>query len=98
MLRQASYGGELAAEAILDALTGALNPAGRLPVTMYYPNITMRDSRNFNLSDDGGITHQFFAGPVLRPFGFGLSYTTGGLGKSPLRQSVLYAIAPSFTA
>ncbi len=72
---QAAYGGELAAEAILDVLTGALSPSGRLPVTMYYPNITARDSRNFNLSDDGGITHQFFAGPVLRPFGFGMSYT-----------------------
>lgn len=42
---------------------------------MYYPNVTARDARNFNLSDDGGITHQYFAGPVLRPFGYGLSYS-----------------------
>jgi len=34
---QATYGGELAAEAILDALTGALSPAGRLPATPVLP-------------------------------------------------------------
>lgn len=37
--------------------------------------MTARDARNYNLSDGGGITHQYFAGPVLRPFGYGLSYT-----------------------
>ena len=34
------YGGKLAGEAILDVLTGAVSPAGKLPVTIYFPNAT----------------------------------------------------------
>jgi beta-D-xylosidase 4 len=73
---EAFYGGELAADAILDVLTGVVSPAGRLPLTLYYPNITTRDIRNMDLAADGGITHMYFQGPVLYPFGWGLSYTS----------------------
>ncbi len=61
-------------DAIIDALVGAVSPAGRLPVTMYMPDIITRDIRDVDLASSGGITHTWFSGPVLFPFGFGLSY------------------------
>ena len=71
----AAYGGELGADALVDVLTGLVNPSGRLPSTIYYPNITTRDIRDMDLSSAGGITHGFFTGPVLYAFGSGLSYS-----------------------
>jgi beta-D-xylosidase 4 len=68
------YGGELAGEAIVDALTGVVSPAGKLPVTMYLPSIALRDIRDVDLASAGGITHLYFNQSVLRPFGWGLSY------------------------
>ena len=38
------------------------------------PDITARDIRDVDLASSGGITHIWFSGPVLFPFGFGLSY------------------------
>ena len=73
---QAHYGGELGGDAIVDALTGAFSPAGKLPLTMYYNNITARDIRDVDLASAGGITHAWFDGPVLLPFGWGLSFTS----------------------
>ena len=73
---QAHYGGELGGDAIVDALFGAFSPAGKLPLTMYFNNITARDIRDVDLASAGGITHSFFSGPVLLPFAFGLSYAS----------------------
>ena len=70
----AFYGGELGGEAIVDALVGAVSPAGKLPVTLYLPSIAARDIRDVDLASAGGITHLWFPGPVVRPFGFGLRY------------------------
>jgi hypothetical protein len=42
---------------------------------MYMPDIVARDIRDVDLASSGGITHTWFSGPVLFPFGFGLSYT-----------------------
>jgi hypothetical protein len=41
---------------------------------MYTPDIIARDIRDVDLASSGGITHTWFSGPVLYPFGFGLSY------------------------
>ncbi len=80
-------------DAIVDALVGAFSPAGRLPATMYTPNIIARDIRDVDLASSGGITHTWFSGPVLFPFGFGLSYAQFGfemqfLGEDALKWSV----------
>ena len=77
----AFYPGELGGPAIVDVLFGAYSPSGRLPYTMYYENFTARDIRNTNMSDDGGVTHQWFDGPVIFPFGHGLSYTAFEYGE-----------------
>ena len=76
----AFYPGELGGPAIVDVLLGEYAPSGKLPYTNYYENFTTRDIRNTNLTDDGGITHQYFDGPVIFPFGHGLSYTTFKFG------------------
>ena len=74
---QVFYPGELGGDAIMNVLLGVNSPSGKLPITMYYPNVTVnRDIRTSDLAADGGITHNFFTGPVLLPFGYGLSYTT----------------------
>ena len=64
----------ISGDALVDALVGAFSPAGRLPTTMYTPDIIARDIRDVDLASDGGITHTWFDGPVLFPFGYGLSY------------------------
>jgi beta-D-xylosidase 4 len=41
---------------------------------MYMPDIVARDIRDVDLASSGGITHTWYSGSVLFPFGFGLSY------------------------
>ncbi len=69
---QAWYGGEAAGEAVADVLFGDYNPAGRLPVTFYR---SVDDLPPFENYDMEGRTYRYFTGPVLYPFGYGLSYT-----------------------
>mmetsp|Transcript_60952 Transcript_60952/g.132374 ORF Transcript_60952/g.132374 Transcript_60952/m.132374 type:complete len:284 (+) Transcript_60952:591-1442(+) len=71
----AFYPGELGGAAIVDALFGNTNPSGRLPYTMYRSDFIARDIRQTDLSANHGITHMWFEGEVLLPFGHGLSYT-----------------------
>lgn len=73
---EAFYPGQLGGDAIVDTLLGSNNPAGKLPYTGYHANVTVRDIRDVDLRSAGGITHQFFNGSVLFPYGAGLSYTT----------------------
>jgi beta-glucosidase len=68
---EAWYDGEEAGTAIAQTLAGENNPAGRLPVTFY------RDVKDLPAFTDYAMknrTYRYFNGPVLYPFGYGLSY------------------------
>lgn len=79
-------GGQASAEAILNVLTGVVNPSGRLaetyPLTLqdvassaYYP--AAGPEAQYREGPYVGYRHHVSAGvPVRFPFGFGLSYTT----------------------
>jgi beta-glucosidase-like glycosyl hydrolase len=67
------YPGELGGTAVAEALFGAYNPAGRLPLTWYR---SLEDLPPFDDYDITKRTYKYFEGPVLYPFGHGLSYST----------------------
>lgn len=75
----AGYPGQAGGLAIADILFGATNPGGKLPLTWYpqdylnnlpMTNMAMRPSSGYP-----GRTYRFYQGPVVYPFGHGLSYT-----------------------
>ncbi|MEW9856590.1 glycoside hydrolase family 3 C-terminal domain-containing protein [Novosphingobium sp. M1R2S20] len=74
---QAWYPGEEGGTAIARVLAGAVNPAGRLPVTFYR---SVGDLPAFDNYDMTGRTYRYFSGRPLYPFGHGLSYTTFNYG------------------
>ena len=67
------YGGEEAGSAIAETLSGASNPAGRLPVTFYAAADQLPPFTDYAMK---GRTYRYFSGTPLYPFGFGLSYST----------------------
>ena len=75
---EAWYGGQAAGTAIADALFGAYNPAGRLPVTVYR---SVGDLPPFESYDMAGRSYRYFEGDPLYAFGHGLSYTTFDYGR-----------------
>jgi beta-glucosidase len=70
---QAWYPGENGGTAVAEVLTGAYNPAGRLPVTFY---AATRDLPRFADYGLAGRTYRYLRKAPLYPFGHGLSYTT----------------------
>ncbi len=70
---EAWYPGEEGGTALADVLFGDYNPAGRLPVTFYKSVDDLPPFRDYAMA---GRTYRYFAGEVLYPFGYGLSYTT----------------------
>ncbi|XP_057958224.1 putative beta-D-xylosidase [Malania oleifera] len=77
----AGYPGQAGGQAIADVLFGTANPGGKLPMT-WYPNrylskvpMTNMALRSNPLTGYPGRTYRFYNGPVVFPFGFGLSYT-----------------------
>ncbi|XP_007035744.2 PREDICTED: beta-D-xylosidase 1 [Theobroma cacao] len=90
----AGYPGQAGGAAIADVLFGTTNPGGKLPMTWYpqdyvakvpMTNMGMRPSRGYP-----GRTYRFYKGPVVFPFGHGMSYTTfkHSLAQAPTELSV----------
>jgi beta-glucosidase len=69
---QAWYPGEAGGKAVAETLAGINNPSGRLPVTFYRGVAELPPFDDYRMS---GRTYRYFSGPVLYPFGHGLSYT-----------------------
>jgi beta-glucosidase len=67
------YSGEEGGNALADVLFGKADPGGRLPVTFYR---SVNDLPAFNDYSMRGRTYRYYNGPVVFPFGYGLSYTS----------------------
>ena len=79
-LLQAWWPGEEGGHAIADVLFGNVNPAGRLPHTVYASEAQVPPVSEYDVTK--GFTYMYVNGEPLFPFGHGLSYTTfkyGGL-------------------
>ena len=82
------YPGAEGGHAVADVLFGDVNPAGRLPITIYR---SAADLPPFSSYDMRGRTYRYFEGEPLYGFGHGLSYTT-------FRYSGLGAVGGTFAA
>ena len=82
------YPGEGGGTAIAETLTGQSNPAGRLPVTFCR---SVDDLPAFSDYSMANRTYRYFVGPVLYPFGFGLSYSQFSYGKPEVSKAKVKA-------
>jgi beta-glucosidase len=69
---EAWYPGGQGGDAVARIIAGDVNPAGRLPVTFYRSADDLPSFTDYEMKDR---TYRYFDGPVLYPFGHGLSYT-----------------------
>lgn len=69
---EAWYPGEEGGTAIAQILAGAINPAGRLPLTFYKGLEQLPSFDDYSMKDR---TYRYFQGQPLYPFGYGLSYS-----------------------
>jgi beta-glucosidase len=88
---EAWYPGQAGGTAVAETLAGLNNPAGRLPVTFYR---SVDDLPPFDDYAMKSRTYRYFQGPVLYPFGFGLSYSKFSYGKPRLSAKRLAAGQP----
>ncbi len=88
---QAWYPGEEGGTAVAETLAGRNNPAGRLPVTFYKGIDALPDFTDYSMKNR---TYRYFSGPVLYPFGYGLSYSTFGYDHLKLSATTLHAGQP----
>ncbi len=88
---EAWYPGEAGGEALANLLGGKANFSGRLPVT--FPR-SVADLPAFADYSMANRTYRYFKGPVLFPFGFGLSYTKFSYGQVRLQSAKVQAGQP----
>lgn len=77
------YPGEQGGNALADVLFGKESPSGRLPITFYKSFDQLPDYSSYAMK---GRTYRYFDGPVLYPFGYGLSYTSFSYQLKPLAK------------
>ncbi|XP_031397596.1 beta-D-xylosidase 1-like [Punica granatum] len=90
------YPGQAGGAAIADVLFGKANPGGKLPMTWYPQDYVAKiPMTNMNMRANAargypGRTYRFYKGPVVFPFGFGLTYTTftHSLAEAPTQVTV----------
>ncbi|MEO7932781.1 MAG: glycoside hydrolase family 3 C-terminal domain-containing protein [Chthoniobacterales bacterium] len=80
---QAWWPGEEGGHAIADVLFGDVNPAGRLPHTVYASEKQVPPLDEYDVTK--GFTYMYLNGAPLYPFGHGLSYTTFAYSNLRLR-------------
>lgn len=84
---QAWYPGGEGGAAVADVLFGDYNPAGRLPLTFYRSADDLPPFEDYNMANR---TYRYFQGPVLYPFGYGLSYTSFSYQKLRLTPTKIH--------
>lgn len=85
---EAWYPGGFGGKAVAGLLAGDFSPAGRLPVTFYQSASQLPAFNDYGMK---GRTYRYFDGPVLFPFGHGLSYTTFSYGDAALSAASIKA-------
>ena len=80
---EAWWGGEEGGDAIADVIFGDVNPAGRMPLTVYASANQVPPQDEYDVTK--GFTYMYMNGKPLFPFGHGMSYTTFEYG--PLKLS-----------
>jgi beta-glucosidase len=73
-LLQAWWPGEEGGRAVAEVLFGVVNPAGRLPHTVYASAAQVPPLSEYDVTK--GFTYMYVNGKPLFPFGHGLSYTS----------------------
>jgi beta-glucosidase len=83
---EAWYPGGEGGRAVADLIAGDFSPSGRLPVTFYRGVDQLPPFEDYRMA---GRTYRYFAGPVLYPFGYGLSYTRFAYGRPVLDRAAM---------
>jgi beta-glucosidase len=85
---EAWYPGEEGGTAIAETLSGANNPAGRLPVTFYASLDQLPPFEDYSMKNR---TYRYFTGQPLYGFGYGLSYASFAYSNLKLSSSEVKA-------
>ena len=85
---EAWYPGGYGGQAVAELLAGDYSPAGRLPVTFYQSADQLPAFTDYNMK---GRTYRYFDGPVVYPFGHGLSFTTFEYDNATLSSAAIKA-------